>query len=190
MDPFNASTRFDERYHLPAQAASYYADGHILAVNTQTGRAVLAADLANRIVMGRTSGTVNNLTGAHGDKLVTYDLGVFLYKNSATSPLLQSHYGKPCYIEDSTTVSASPGTNNVFAGFFRGFHNLGEGAWVDMRPLPMIAAFFGGHPSSNFRLSTDPTTGAPIFQLWNQGQETYQTVQLDGLDGLERLIIA
>jgi hypothetical protein len=190
MPEYLSATRPDEVYAVPAKAASVYYKGRLLGVDTTDGRAKAAADVANLVVAGRIDATVDNSDGAHGDKLVPFANGVFLFKNDPAAPLTQAHFMKPCYVKDDITVSASPGNHNVFAGLFRGFHNNSDGVWVDSKVLPSIAHFFGNHPDSNWRLSTDPDTGASIFQLWNQDQETWQTVQLAGLPGIERLIIA
>ena len=58
-----------------------------------------------------------------------------------------------------------------------------------MRTLPLLAAFFGNNSDSNFRLTIEGSGSAPVFQLWNQTREIWQTIQLDGADGLERLVI-
>lgn len=190
MSEYSSAQRLDDVYALPAKAGEVYWRGRILAVDTEDGRAVEASDAPNRMVVGQIDTSKDNLLGSHGDHLVPFATGVFLYKNDAAAPLTQAHWGKPCYVKDDVTVSASPGEHNVFAGFFRGFHNLGTGVWVDMKVLPLLAGFYGSHPDSNWRLSSDPDSGAPIFQLWNQTQETWQTVQLEGGAGVERLLIA
>lgn len=190
MSEYKGSSRFDQVYSLPAKAASIYYLGRMVAVDLTDGRARSAADAANCVVLGRVETTVDNSGGLNGDLRVPYRLGTYLWKNDPAHPVLSTHYGKPCYIKDDITVSASPGTNNVFAGTFRGFDDLGEGVWVDSRSLPILAAFFGNNPGSNWRWSSDATSGDPIFQLWNQDQNTFQTVQLAGAADAERLIIA
>jgi hypothetical protein len=190
VSEFNSNSRpTDEVFSLPAKAESIYFAGRLLAVDLADGRAVAAADAARRVVLGRIETTIDNSAGANGDRAVPYRLGTFRFKNSTAHPLTAARYGQPCFIEDDITVSASAGTNNVFAGFFRGFDALGDGVWVDLRPLPLLAAFFGNNADSNFRFSSS-ASGAPIFQLWNQDQQAFQTVQLAGAAGAERLIIA
>lgn len=182
--------RPDLIYSLPAKAGTVYYRGRMLAVDSQDGRAAAAADAANLRVLGVVRDTVDNSAGAHGDKVVAYDTPTALFDNSGTSPITQACYGKPVFIQDDVTVRATAGDNNVFAGFFRGFANNDTAkCWVEMRPLPLFAAFYGNNPDSNFRWSVDPDSGAPIFQLWNQDQQTWQTVQLAGAAGAERLII-
>jgi hypothetical protein len=182
------STRFEEVFSLPAKAATEYFKGRLLAVNSD-GRATAAAALAGLIVVGLIHSTVDNSAGAHGDVVVPYRLGTFLMDNDGVSPLTQAHVGRPCFIKDDITVTSDPGENNVFAGIFRGFHNNGSGVWVDTRLLPVWSSFYENNADSNFRFSADPDSGAPIFQLWNQDQDTWQTVQLAGAAGLERLVI-
>jgi len=185
---FAAATRFDQVFSLPAKAEREYAAGRLLAVDLADGRAARAADTAGLMVVGRCEVYVDNTEGNNDDVMVRYITGTFSYNNSTAHPIPQSHYGKPVFVENDTTVGTDPGTNNIFAGFFRGFER-GK-VWIDTRPLPMLAVFFGNNPNNNWRLSADAETGASVLQLWNQTQEAYQTVQLDGADGLERLIIA
>ena len=188
---YRGSTRPDQIYSLPAKTASVYWRGRLLAVDSQDGRAAAAADLPGLTVLGVIRDTVDNSAGLNDAKLVTYDTPSVVLQNSGTDPVTQPRYGKPVFVEDDITVRASPGANNVFAGFFRGFANGDTGkCWVEMRPLPLFAAFYGNNPDSNFRWTLDPDTFAPVFQLWNQTQQAWQTVQLDGDAGAERLIIA
>lgn len=190
MSEFNSSTRFAVQFSLPAKAGQVYWAGRLLAVDLADGRAAAAADAAQRVVLGRIEHTVDNRSGANDAVAVPYRLGTFCFNNSTSHPILGEAYGQPCYIEDDITVSANPGENNVFAGIFRGFPNLGNGVWLDLAPLPLLAAFFGNNVNANWRFSSDPDTGAPIFQLWNQDQAKFQTIQLAGAAHAERLIIA
>ena len=177
-------------YSLPAKGGAVYSAGRMVAVDMLDGRAAPAADAPRLIVQGRIEKTVDNSTGANGDMMVPFLTGVFLYKNSGSAPVVQARYGQPIFIEDDITVSLDPGDNNIFAGFFRGFEADGQRVWVDTRPLPQIASFFGNNPNSNWRLSVDTGTGATVFQMWNADQATFQTVQLGGASGAENLIIA
>lgn len=186
---FDAKDRIDQVFSLPAKGAVNYYKGRLLAVDITDGRAQIAADAANLIVVGKIDATRLNEDGAHGDLIVPYNTGTFLYRNSATHPVTQAHYARPVFVEDDITVGTDPGTHNVFAGFFRGFSNISPGVWIDTRPLPLIAAFFGNNPANNWRLSADPDTGASVLQLWNQDQDKYQTIQLAGAAGFERLVI-
>lgn len=189
MSEYLSSHRFSEVFSLPAKGGEIYYAGRLLAVDLTDGRAKVAADAASLILCGRIETTVDNLLGEHGDKTVNYRLGTFLYKNSGADPIVQARYGRPVYLADDITVRSSPGTHNVFAGVFRGFGPGGDGVWVDTRLLPIWASFYESNPDSNFRFTSDPGTGAPIFQMWNQDQDTWQTVQLAGTAGTERLII-
>lgn len=192
MSERSTSYRPDLIYSLPAKAESIYYRGRLLAVDTRDGRAAAAADSPYLQVLGVIRDTIDNSTGAHGDKVVVYDTPTALFDNSGTDPITQARYGRPIFVEDDITVRATPGDNNVFAGFFRGFRNTTDTrqVWVETRPLPLFAAFYGNNPDSNFRWSLDADTGAPIFQLWNQDQNTWQTVQLAGAAAAEHLIIA
>jgi hypothetical protein len=190
LSEFDSKSRFDREYSLPAKAGRTYWQGRLLAVDLTDGRATAAADAASTVVLGRIERTVDNSAGPNDAKVVPYRVGTFGYRNSTLHPILGTGYGQPCFIEDDITVSANPGNNNVFAGFFRGFPNLGTYVWVDTQPLALLAAFFGNNPNANWRFSSDPDTGAPLFQLWNQDQAKFQTIQLAGAAGAERLIIA
>lgn len=189
MSEHLSSHRFSEVFSLPAKAGDIYYAGRLLAVDLTDGRATQAEDAAGLIVCGRIESTVDNSAGGHGDLTVNYRLGTFLFKNSGGDPVTQARYGRPVFLADDITVRSSPGDHHVFAGVFRGFGPGGDGVWVDTRLLPIWASFYESNPDSNFRFSADPDTGAPILQLWNQDQETWQTVQLAGAAGLERLII-
>lgn len=191
MSEYRASTRPDLIYSLPVAAGVKLWKGRLLAVNA-AGFGVVAEDEPGLIVLGKIRDTVDNTDGMDGDKIVSYETGSFLYENSTSHPVTQAHFGKPVFIEDDITVSSSPGAGNCFAGFFSGYTNtqsMSGKVWVDTRPLPMIAAFFVANPDNNWRLSADPETGASLFQLWNQDQEAWQTVQLAGAAGLETLLI-
>lgn len=186
FDMFDSPTRPDEAHSVPVRADDVFVNGKILAVDAE-GYGAEADDAAGLIVLGRIRESVDATDLNNGALSVAFDIGVFGYKNSGTSPVLPSHYGRPVFIEDDVTVTASPGTHNVFAGFCRGFTR--SLVWVDMRSLPMLAAFYGNNPDSNFRFSVNAQR-VPILQLWNQTQETWQTIQIEGAAGLERLLIA
>lgn len=185
---YTAPTRFNVAYSLPAAAGQVYYRGRLLAVDVN-GRAAAALDEPGLIVVGRIEETVDNSTGLHGDAVVPYRLGAFAYRNSGTDPVTQAVYGRPVFIEDDITIRSSPGDNNIFAGFFRGFDERGD-VWVDTQWLPMFAAWFGNNPNNNWRLSVDPETGGTVFQLWNQDAGLYQTIQIAGAPGAEHLVIA
>ena len=183
------ATRIERTFALPALAAAVFWMGRLVATNAD-GRGAPAADAPGLIVSGLIKKTVDNSAGAHGDKQVAYETGLFLLDNDPINPLTPSHLNRPCFIKDDITVSASPGAHNVFAGFFRGFNNNGSGVWLDTQLNGVLGQFFVSSPDSNFRFSAETATGVPIFQLWNQTQNTWQTVQIDGAPGAERLLIA
>lgn len=183
---YDSPTRPDDAHSVPVRADALLYQGKILALDAQ-GYGVEAEDAAALTILGRISADVDATDRADGEVKVVFDLGVFGYENSSDSPVLDSHYGRPVFIEDDTTVRADPGDHNVFAGFCRGF--TGRQVWVDMRVLPLIATFWGDNANSNYRYSVNADRGL-VLQLWNQTQNTWQTVQLEGADGLERLLIA
>lgn len=188
MSERKTSTRFEECFSLPAKAATEYFAGRMLGTDAN-GRAVAAIAAAGLIVVGMINSSVDNIAGAHGDKQVPYRVGTFLFENDPAAPLTQAHVNKPCFLKDDITVTADPGEFNVIAGIFRGFHNNSDGVWIDSRYMGLIAVHFGANPESNWRLTADPDSGASIFQLWNQTQQAWQTVQLEGAVGVEHLVI-
>jgi hypothetical protein len=184
-NPYDSPTRNDDTHSVPMRADATFSAGRIVCVDGE-GYAAEAADAAGLIVLGRCREAVDAAGLNDGEGRCVFDVGVFAYTNSAAHPVLPHHYGRPVFIEDDVTIRATPGANNVFAGFARGF--TGSQVWVDMRPLPMIAAWFGNHAQANFRISTN-ASGVPVFQLWNQDRVRWQTVQLRGVSGAERLIV-
>lgn len=182
------SFRPEECFSLPAKAATEYFKGRMLGTDGN-GRAVAAIAAAGLIVVGIINSSVDNIAGAHGDKQVPYRVGTFLLENDPAAPLTQAHVNKPCFLKDDITVSADPGAHNVVAGIFRGFHNNGDGVWIDSRYMGLFAVYFGSNTESNWRLTAQTSDGASILQLWNQTQQTWQTVQLEGAAGAERLVI-
>lgn len=185
FSPYDSPTRDDGSHSVPVRGDAIFSSGRILAVDDE-GYAVEAADAAGLIVLGRISKDIDATDLSDGDVVVPFDVGVFAFANSGAGPVLAEHYGRPVFIEDDVTVTADPGDNNVFAGFCRGF--LDSRVWVDMRVLPMLAAFFGNNPDANFRYSVNADR-QPVLQLWNQTQSAWQTVQLAGASGTERVII-
>ena len=103
---------------VPMAAATTLEAGRIAAVNA-AGNALAAADTAGLKVVGMINQTVDNSTGAIGDKsvLVKRNIAVWL-SNSATNPVTKAHlHGLAIiYIEDDETVSSATGTNSIVAG--------------------------------------------------------------------------
>jgi hypothetical protein len=184
--PFDSPERPDLSHSVPMRGEADFGLGRILAVDA-FGYGAPAADEAGLIVLGRIRSSVEAFGLLDGERFVSFDVGVFAFRNSGAHPATAESYGRPLFIEDDVTVSADPGENAVMAGFCRGFE--GSLVWVDMKTLPMVSGFFGSHPAANFRI-TAGAGGAPVFQLFNATREIWQTVQLSGADGAEALVIA
>jgi len=85
--------------------------GQMIAVSTgATPLGYVASDTASRRVVG-----VNEYAVAASGELVAQS-GIWLLDNSSVYPVTQAYIGARCYVEDSTTVSVSTGTNSLVAG--------------------------------------------------------------------------
>ena len=81
-----------------------------LVVATAAGFAAPGSTALNLAYMGRAEEQVSNADGADGDQTVRVRRGlVFRWANSGADPVDQSGVGKPCYIVDDETVSATDG---------------------------------------------------------------------------------
>jgi len=77
-------------------------------------------------VMGVASHRADNSAGSNGDISCNLANGVFARPNSATAPLDQTHFGKPCYAEDNQTVRNAGGATYPLAGVCLGLNDEGE----------------------------------------------------------------
>lgn len=103
---------------LPVAAATKLEAGRIAAVNA-AGDSVAAADAAGLKVTGMVNETVDNSSGAAGDKYVQIKRRIAVWlANSATNPVTKAHLHDlaTIYIEDDETVSSATGTNSIVAG--------------------------------------------------------------------------
>ncbi len=89
--------------------------GTLVMVNT-AGFAVKGADTASNLFVGVAADTVNNASGADGDKKVAvYTEGTFEFAFSGTAA--QADVGKSVYAVDNQTVAlAATTTNDVLVG--------------------------------------------------------------------------
>lgn len=94
---------------LPVAAGAVCYAGNIAVA--AGGYAAPGSEATGLIALGRFEGTVNNSTGAAGDRSVVIRTGVsFLWQNSGTDPVAQADVGQICYIEDATTISKTDNT--------------------------------------------------------------------------------
>lgn len=108
-------------------AAVKILQGAMVALNA-AGFAKPAANVAGEIVIGRAEETVDNTTGAAGDKSIRVNKGVHKWNNSGTSAVVQATVGKTCMVEDDNTVAATA-SNSVAAGIVDEIDPDG-GIWV------------------------------------------------------------
>jgi len=86
------------------------------------------AEAASKVVAGVAEAQVDNSAGEDGDLTITLRRKkMFLFANSSTNALDQTHVGGPCYIEDEETVSSNS-TDTTEAGTV--IEVTSEGVWV------------------------------------------------------------
>lgn len=110
--------------------------GELVAKNA-AGNAVPASDTAALRVIGRAEADADNTDGDAGDVTVLIKRGVFQYDNG-TAALTAADVNKVCFIETSTKVQSSGGTNNIVAGLVIEVDD--NGVWVDTTRSTVPAA--------------------------------------------------
>lgn len=102
---------------IPVAASTSIPGGAMVATDA-AGHAVNAADTADLLVWGKASETVDNSTGAAGDKSISIELSIgqkdFLYANDSGS-VVQADIGLSCLVKDNQSVTMSS-TNSIVAG--------------------------------------------------------------------------
>lgn len=105
----NTSYRPNGVLSVLVAAATLCEAGNIAAIDA--GYAVPGSEADDLIYLGRFDETVDNSSGAAGEKRVKVRVNEsFLWKNSPTDPVVQADVGKTCYIEDAVTVSKTDNT--------------------------------------------------------------------------------
>lgn len=116
--------------HVPVKAGATVVAGFMAVVDAM-GYAVTATAATDLTYLGRYEDSVDNTEGADGDVYVlvrTHD--AFLFENSATDPVTQALFGKPCYIEDHETVAESDAGGTLSAaGRVVGIDE--NGVWIE-----------------------------------------------------------
>lgn len=93
------------------------------------GLAVPGRVAAGLVGIGRAMESLNNTGGADGAERVAVEAGCFCYGNSASDTVTAASIGKPVYIVDDETVSATHATNTrSIAGIC--FDVDDSGVWV------------------------------------------------------------
>ena len=101
--------------------------GIMICIKPGDGEAYEAADTATYLVLG-----INDEVGSEGDDIVVRS-GIFRFDNSGD--IAQDDIGKPCYVEDSTTVVLADPGNGIFAGAITEVDS--NGVWVDCTPAAL-----------------------------------------------------
>jgi hypothetical protein len=125
----NTFSKDGELIDVPVAANAKIYAGALVAANA-TGYAQPGAVATTLTYLGRADQFVDNTGGANGAVTVRVRrLKAFYWQNSATDPVTQASQGKPCYIVDDATVSATNGANTQSAaGIVIGLD--ANGVWV------------------------------------------------------------
>lgn len=99
---------------IPIAAGETIYQGALVAINSN-GEAVPASASENLTA----AGCAINITS---DGIVTAERGCWFFENDTASPVTQALVGKPCYMLDDQTVTASP-TGSSIAGKVLGFED-------------------------------------------------------------------
>jgi hypothetical protein len=103
-------SRAAERFYAPVAAATTIEAGTLVARNA-AGYLVPGSVATTLKKAGVARETITN-SGSAGDVSTEYDLGCFLFDNSAdTDEITIADIGNNCYIVNSTTVAKTNGTN-------------------------------------------------------------------------------
>ncbi len=101
---------YPNQMHAPVKAATKIYKGGLVVLDA--GYAAPGRAATGLVPFGVAYDTVDNSSGAAGDKRVVCDLGIFPFKNSASADLIaQSDAGALCYIVDDETVAKTNGSS-------------------------------------------------------------------------------
>ena len=119
---------------LPLAGVIQLFAGEQIACNA-AGYAVPAASDITLTVCGRAEHSVDNRTGAAGDRRVTYRRGIFRWANSAAADAITiADRYKACYAVDNQTVARTDGGGTrPYAG--KVVNVEPAGVWVNNNPL-------------------------------------------------------
>jgi len=115
---------------VPVAAGAVIKAGALTVANA-TGFAAPGSAALNLTYLGRAEASVDNTGGLDGAQTITVSRKpAFQFANSVADPVTQASFGKPCFIEDDQTVSATNGTNTrSAAGIVVGIDS--DGVWVE-----------------------------------------------------------
>ncbi len=114
---------------LPVAASAIIYAGALVCLNA-AGYAVPGATATTLTAAGRAEETVDNGSGANGDKRIKVFRGVFKYANLGADQIVQADLLKQnCYVVDDQTVAKTNGTNTrSLAGTVMDIDS--DGVWV------------------------------------------------------------
>jgi len=117
-------------YGVPVKAGVVIVAGFAAAVDA-TGYAVPVVANDGLTYLGRYEDSADNTGGSNGDiyVLVRNDCA-FQFENSATDPVTQASFGKPCFLQDGQTVAETDAAGTLSpAGRVVGIDE--NGVWVE-----------------------------------------------------------
>lgn len=121
-----APTRYGNKLtllNLPVATSTKIWAGSLVGKNA-AGYAVPMSAGTTTIAMGLASATVDNLTGANGDKRIDLEKGAYNFVNSGTDPVTIADLGKLVYAEDDQTIAKTDATATLDAvGYLIHFEN-------------------------------------------------------------------
>jgi hypothetical protein len=101
----NTAAKSTERLiALKAAAGARLYLGALISVNP-AGFAVPAENSGNQRFIGVAQESLDNTTGADGEKRLRVQKGVFRFANSTVNPIAQEHIGAVAFVEDDQTVA-------------------------------------------------------------------------------------
>lgn len=94
---------------LPMKASTKVFAGSLVVIDA--GYAAPGTTATGKKAAGRAESTVDNTSGAAGDKVIAVRRGVWKWNNSTSGDLIaQADVGKVCYIVDDQTVAKTDAT--------------------------------------------------------------------------------
>lgn len=129
--PRNTPEYVDNTF-VTVEAGGTIYEGGMVAINS-SGKAVAAAVTAGYKVVGRAENAAKS-----GEK-VKIRRGVFGWDNNTTNAVVATDVGKPAYVVDDHTVTATAGgsgATNIVAGIIKG---LDENGLVIVSNVPLTA---------------------------------------------------
>jgi hypothetical protein len=112
----------------PVAASTKIYANTMVALNT-SGYAVPGADTAAFKVVGMSTGQVDNVSGAAGDKWVIVESGIEVL--FAATSITQAMLGRQMFAVDDQTFDDTPGTNSIVAGVLTEYVSSTSG-WLFM----------------------------------------------------------